>query len=271
MIKSLDPNDALHLADAVVGYANTASVRTEVEEERLFTPTHLVSPRLDTRNTPFVHAHSLLSAVDRVLSRPGIAPTSLDRLRIFKPIGRDLLVNAGDAPLKDRFPGAKPALEVLVSFEDGVQRVISAYDFGPEITQRNDPDALSYFSLFECDPRIVSQVKVKVDLAAHPGIFIGACTQGAIYTAFEETKANGDAIQFRSRPYVHSLSGFQLPPVDSFFEKGGMRVTSRMVGTRPLKQFPEGKLITSRVDFLQMGKIVGGGSVNMAYVPAPRI
>lgn len=69
MIKGMSPAEAIVMADAVASYARTATAEGDLESDRLYSPTHLVAPRMDGRNTPHVHAHSLLSAMDRILRK----------------------------------------------------------------------------------------------------------------------------------------------------------------------------------------------------------
>lgn len=174
---------------------------------------------------------------------------------------------AGDEP-QDRFPGVKPAVEVTVRFEDGTRRVVTAYDFGPEITNRNDPDPIYYFSLLGCEPLLVHAIRHKAGLLQHPGIYLGACVQAAASAANLDAFPPQLGIARPSRTFVHSFENFEVPSPDSLFERRGVQISSQLRGVRALSAYPQGKLVTSRVDFTQENKRVGGGTVNMAYIPS---
>jgi len=251
-------------------YAETACVETGVDQR--YQPTHTVQLRLDER-TDYVHAYSILQALSPALRKPDTTPVSLDRLQIRERITRDLFLSAGDTPHQTSYPGVKPALEVAVSYDNGAQRVIYGYQFGPKITNRND-DPIGFLEgdNFPTSPELVDETIEAMGWRKNPGIFIANWLQTAAHSA-----GSPDTIQrMRSfplslwsyRPLIHSAKGFQLPSYADGASYGVANYVTKVTDVRPLASLPNSRFLGTKVDIVKANKRIGGGKINFAILPA---
>lgn len=248
--------------EAAHAYARNACVPTG--EESLYRPTHLVEMRLDASRTPYVHAYNILQAVNQALLRPGQLVASVDRFGVKRPITKDLFLSAGDTPHQSRFPGLDPAVELLVTYQDGVQRKVLGFDLGQGVTQRNAPLPLGFEGAY-AESEDLERFKEYVRFQDYPGLHASGWVQAAADHVGKETLARYPLNRYH--PMVHSVSGFNLPHPDDSFRKGPFTFACTTLKERPLKKIPEGRLVSTRVSFIQNGTNKGGGVVNMAHLP----
>jgi len=267
MLLSLEDQRGL---DAVINYANTACISFDLDQVHM--PSHSVELRLDKDGTPYVHAASVLLAVNRALTRPGVKVSSVDKFQINKPITRDLYLSVGNTPHKSSFPDAKPAVEITITFADGLQRTILGYDFGTKVTRKDDPSILAFaghdYDFIDSD---IKEIENEMNFVNRPGIFIANWLACGFKHASERPHmafSNTDPFYRGFRTLIHSVADFKLPEPSDAFSRGRFNFPSRIENVRPLKKFPNGNLVSTHVDLMQCGKIKGGGKVNFALLPS---
>ena len=259
---AVSEKDLIAKTEAAHTYARTACISTN--EEGLYRPTHLAEMRLDSERTPYVHAYTVLQAINVALDRPGTLVTNIDRFGIKRPITKDLFLSVGNTPHQSRFPGVDPILDLLVTYEDGVQRKVLGFDLGQPVAQRTAPNPVGFEGAYAENAQI-DRFKDFVRFQDYPGLHISGWVQAASDYASRESLGKYPLEHYH--PMVHSVSGFQVPHPDDSFRKGRFSSECRTLKERPLKNIPGGMLVSTHVDLIQNGASRGGGVVNMAFLP----
>lgn len=259
----------LNKVEGAQRFALTACVPTGLDQP--YAPTHTVELRLDSQGTPYVHTYSILHAVSNALLRPGHEIVSLDRMEIRKLIARDLLLSVGDIPHHTHFPGADPALRIVVSFEDGKQREVLGYDFGSEVTRRDAPFMAAITGvLAQTDESTRMAFNEIFQWSRFPGLRIANWIMSSAHSAIDRIKEEDPRhlpmIVHFTPPLIHSFKGFDLPGPEDIFD-GPINFRSKIDDVRPTRNVQGGAVIASSVELVQNGTRRGGGTVKFAFSP----
>lgn len=261
-------SESLEKLAATQRFASNACLETGIDE--LYKPTHTVELRLDPEGTPYVHSYSILHAVSNALLRPGHEIVRLDRAEFRKLITNNLFLSVGDIPHRTHFPDVKPAIRIVVTFEDGVQREVLGYDFGTSIQRNDAPHMLAMCGVLRSTTEQERDAFESIfQWDKYPGLRIANWVMPAAHALSNNLRSNpGDypPITRAATPLIHSFKAFELPENHRLF-KGEVNFRPNPPSARPIKSAPTGVVLTSKVNLLQNGECAGGGFVKLAFSP----